>query len=143
MTIKELREKEKLSQAKLANALGVSPSLIGAIETGKKNVSEKLADKVKDVYGVTLVESEPAEIAANAAVTQTMEEAVQQAVEAQQRPVQKRHLPKLKIIRLPFPLLYSSSPLSAVRLHLQRFWPRLEQMLTVSMFALIRIRPTG
>ena len=82
MTIKELREKEKLSQAKLANALGVSPSLIGAIETGKKNVSEKLADKVKDVYGVTLVESEPAEIAANAAVTQTMEEAVQQAVEA-------------------------------------------------------------
>ena len=68
MTIKELREKEKLSQAKLASALGVSPSLIGAIETGKKNVSEKLADKVKDVYGVTLVESEPAEIAANAAV---------------------------------------------------------------------------
>ena len=98
MTIKELREKEKLSQAKLANALGVSPSLIGAIETGKKNVSEKLADKVKDVYGVTLVESEPAEIAANAAVTQTMEEAVQQAVEAHEKveTAVKKAAPKAK-----------------------------------------------
>ena len=98
MTIKELREKEKLSQAKLANALGVSPSLIGAIETGKKNVSEKLADKVKDVYGVTLVESEPAEIAANAAVTQTMEEAVQQAVEAHEKveAAVKKAAPKAK-----------------------------------------------
>ena len=85
MTIKELREKEKLSQAKLANALGVSPSLIGAIETGKKNVSDKLADKVKEVYNVTLVGSEPAEIAANAAVTQSMEEAVKQAVEAHEK----------------------------------------------------------
>ena len=98
MTIKELREKEKLSQAKLANALGVSPSLIGAIETGKKNVSEQLADKVKDVYGVTLVESEPAEIAANAAVTQTMEEAVQQAVEAHEKveAAVKKAAPKAK-----------------------------------------------
>ena len=98
MTIKELREKEKLSQAKLANALGVSPSLIGAIETGKMNVSEKLADKVKDVYGVTLVESEPAEIAANAAVTQTMEEAVQQAVEAHEKveAAVKKAAPKAK-----------------------------------------------
>lgn len=85
MTIKELREKEKLSQAKLAKALGVSPSLIGAIETGKKNVSDKLADKVKEVYNVTLVGSEPAEIAANAAVTQSMEEAVKQAVEAHEK----------------------------------------------------------
>ena len=98
MTIKELREKEKLSQSKLASALGVSPSLIGAIETGKKNVSEKLADKVKDVYGVTLVESEPAEIAANAAVTQTMEEAVQQAVEAHEKveAAVKKAAPKAK-----------------------------------------------
>ena len=98
MTVKELREKEKLSQAKLASALGVSPSLIGAIETGKKNVSEKLADKVKDVYGVTLVESEPAEIAANAAVTQTMEEAVQQAVEAHEEveAAVKKAAPKAK-----------------------------------------------
>lgn len=66
MTIKELRENNKLSQARLAAALGVSPSLIGAIETGKKNISEKLAAKVSEVYGVTLNASTGEAVAAQA-----------------------------------------------------------------------------
>ena len=57
MTIKELRAEKKLSQAKLAASLGVSSSLIAAIEQGSKNVSANLAAKVKDVYGVALGES--------------------------------------------------------------------------------------
>ena len=50
MTLKELREKEKISQAKLAKALGVSSTLISAIETGVKPASNAVIDKVKEVY---------------------------------------------------------------------------------------------
>ncbi|MCR5138329.1 MAG: helix-turn-helix transcriptional regulator [Oscillospiraceae bacterium] len=50
MTIKELREKYGLSQAKLAAAIGVSSAAIGAIETGRMKVSPKIADQVKAVF---------------------------------------------------------------------------------------------
>ena len=39
MTIKELRAEKKLSQVKFAESVGVSSSLIGAIEQGSKKVS--------------------------------------------------------------------------------------------------------
>ena len=51
MTIKELREKYNLSQAKLAASIGVSTSTISAIESGRMKVSQKIADAVKDTYG--------------------------------------------------------------------------------------------
>ena len=51
MTIKELREKYNLSQAKLAASIGVSTSTISAIEAGRMKVSQKIADAVKDTYG--------------------------------------------------------------------------------------------
>ena len=50
MTIKELREKNNISQAKLAKALGVSPSTVASIESGRQKVSQKIADAVKKVY---------------------------------------------------------------------------------------------
>ena len=49
MTIKELREKYNLSQAKLAASIGVSTSTISAIESGRMKVSQKIADAVKDL----------------------------------------------------------------------------------------------
>ena len=61
MTIKELREKYELSQAKLAKAIGASTSLIGAIENGKRNVTDKIAAAVKDVYGEVIETAAKAE----------------------------------------------------------------------------------
>ena len=54
MNLKELREKNKLSQAALAKSIGVSPSAVASIETGRMKPSQKIADAVKDVYGETL-----------------------------------------------------------------------------------------
>lgn len=67
MTIKELREKYELSQAKLAKALGVSASMIGAIESGQRKVSEKIAAAVKDVYGEVIEVAAKAEEVKNEA----------------------------------------------------------------------------
>lgn len=61
MTIRELREKYELSQAKLAKAIGASTSLIGAIENGKRNVTDKIAAAVKDVYGEVIETAAKAE----------------------------------------------------------------------------------
>ena len=66
MTLKELREKEKISQAKLAKALGVSSTLISAIETGVKPASNAVIDKVKEVYGVVIEKAVVAEAAVKA-----------------------------------------------------------------------------
>lgn len=74
MTIKELRAEKKLSQAKLAASLGVSSSLIAAIERGSKKVSANLAAKVKEVYGVALGESD--KMASDAAAAKAAEEPV-------------------------------------------------------------------
>ena len=66
MTLKELREKEKISQAKLAKALGVSSTLISAIETGVKPASNAVIGKVKEVYGVVIEKAVVAEAAVKA-----------------------------------------------------------------------------
>ncbi len=63
MTIKELRTEKKLSQAAFAKTLAVSSSAISAIEAGRMNVSAKIADKVKEVYGVILDAEEKVEAA--------------------------------------------------------------------------------
>ena len=60
MTIKEFRQSQGLSQPKLAKALGIGVSTIGGYETGKINPSQKVLDKIKEVYGVDLSASEAA-----------------------------------------------------------------------------------
>lgn len=59
MTIKELRAARKLSQAALAAAIGVNVSAIGHLENGRMKLSEKLAGKIREVYGED-IEREPA-----------------------------------------------------------------------------------
>ena len=60
MTIKEFRQSQGLSQPKLAKALGIGVSTIGGYETGKINPSQKVLDKIQEVYGVDLSASEAA-----------------------------------------------------------------------------------
>ena len=61
MTLKELREKNELTQAGFAKALGVSTSLIRSIESGAKQITDKVADKVLEVYDVVIETAEKAE----------------------------------------------------------------------------------
>lgn len=61
MTLKELREKNELTQAAFAKALGVSSSLISSIESGAKQMTDKVADKVLEVYDVVIETAEKAE----------------------------------------------------------------------------------
>ncbi len=60
MTIKEFRQSQGLSQPKLAKALGIGVSTVGGYETGKINPSQKVLDKIKEVYGVDLSAPEAA-----------------------------------------------------------------------------------
>ena len=57
LNIKELREKNKLTQTALAKSLGVSSNAISAIESGRLKLSEKLSGKIKEVYG-EIIEAE-------------------------------------------------------------------------------------
>ena len=51
MTVKELREKYKLTQSALAKSLGVSSNAISAVEAGRLKLSNKLTAKIMEVYG--------------------------------------------------------------------------------------------
>ena len=51
MNLKELREKNKLTQAAFGRSLGVSGKAIYLIESGNMNLSKKLSDKIAEVYG--------------------------------------------------------------------------------------------
>ena len=51
MNLKELREKNKLTQAAFAEPLGVSGKSIYLIESGRMKLSKKLSAKIAEVYG--------------------------------------------------------------------------------------------
>ena len=51
MNLKELREKNKLTQAAFGSSLGVSGKAIYLIESGNMTLSRKLSDKIAEVYG--------------------------------------------------------------------------------------------
>ena len=54
MTIKELRLSRKLTQAVFARLLGISQSMVGRLENGQAGVSEQIADKIWEVFGVEI-----------------------------------------------------------------------------------------
>ena len=54
MTIKELRLSRKLTQAAFARLLGISQSMVGRLENGQAGVSEQIADKIWEVFGVEI-----------------------------------------------------------------------------------------
>jgi transcriptional regulator with XRE-family HTH domain len=53
-TMKELRAAKGLSQAAFAKSIDVSTASVGAYEAGRINPSNKVLEKVNEVYGVQL-----------------------------------------------------------------------------------------
>jgi len=88
MTLKELREKNKLSQAAFAKTIGVSSSAIASIEAGRMKASQKISDKVKEVYGETL-EPEVKKVQEAEKKVEKKVEAVEKKVEAAEKKVQE------------------------------------------------------
>ena len=56
MTIKELRASRKLTQARMAELLGMDRSDLGKMENGRKKVNDRIADKIWEVFGVDIGE---------------------------------------------------------------------------------------
>lgn len=54
MNLKEVRENNKLSQAAFAKTIGVSSSAVASVEAGRMKASQKVIDKVNEVYGVVI-----------------------------------------------------------------------------------------
>lgn len=81
MDLKELREKNKLSQAAFAQPLGVTGKSIYLIESGRLKLSKKLSAKIAEVYGEVI---EPAGKKAKAAVADAEKKADKAAADAAQ-----------------------------------------------------------
>jgi len=54
VTLKKLREDAGLSQAKLAEKLGVSQSAVGMWENGRNNPEHATLQKIADLFGVPI-----------------------------------------------------------------------------------------
>ncbi|MBH9965591.1 helix-turn-helix domain-containing protein [[Bacillus] enclensis] len=46
-----IRQSQGLSQQELANRLGVSKTLVCLIETNKKNISDKVSKRFRELFG--------------------------------------------------------------------------------------------
>ena len=66
MTIKELRTSRKLTQARFAELIGVDRSDLGKMENGKKSISDRVHDRIWEVFG-TEVETEEKQVVKKAA----------------------------------------------------------------------------
>ena len=52
MTMKDLRNSLKRSQRAFAEQLGVTPAAVSRIENGQMMISDRIADKIWELYGV-------------------------------------------------------------------------------------------
>ena len=90
MTIKELRKSLGLSQPKLAKALAIGVSTVGAYEIGKIKPSQKVVDRIREVFNVDLgqavEEAVEAVEAAAAALAAEVEAPAAEAVPAEPAP---------------------------------------------------------
>jgi DNA-binding XRE family transcriptional regulator len=87
MTLKEVREKNKLSQAAFAKTIEVSSSAIASIESGRMKASQKICDKVKEVYGET-IEPEVKKVQEAEKKVEAKVEAAEKKVEAAEKKVE-------------------------------------------------------
>lgn len=53
--LKKLRLLKEMSQAELAQALGISQSYLSLIEADKRKINDKMNEKLKEVFGVSFV----------------------------------------------------------------------------------------
>lgn len=63
MTIRELRAREKLSQAEFAKRIGVRPGTVSQLENGRMKVSDKIADRIWEEFGTEVGEMADQKIA--------------------------------------------------------------------------------
>ena len=56
MTIRELRVREKLTQAEFAKRIGIKPGTVSQLENGRMKVSDKIADRIWDEFGTEVGE---------------------------------------------------------------------------------------
>ncbi len=58
MTIRELRKANRLSQAALAEKLGITPGTVSQLENGRMRISDRIADRIWDVFGIEITDEE-------------------------------------------------------------------------------------
>ena len=56
MTIKELRLSKNLTQTQLAALIGVNKSTVGSLENGRMKISDRIADKIWEVFGTEVTD---------------------------------------------------------------------------------------
>ena len=56
MTIRELRAREKLSQAEFAKRIGIRPGTVSQLENGRMKVSDRIADRIWEEFGTEVGE---------------------------------------------------------------------------------------
>ena len=56
MTIRELRAREKLSQAAFAKRIGITPGTVSQLENGRLKVSDRIADRIWEEFGTEVGE---------------------------------------------------------------------------------------
>ena len=56
MTIRELRAREKLSQAAFAKRIGIRPATVSRLENGLMKVSDSIADRIWEEFGTEVGE---------------------------------------------------------------------------------------
>ena len=55
-TIRELRAREKLSQAEFAKRIGIRPGTVSQLENGRMKVSDRIADRIWEEFGTEVGE---------------------------------------------------------------------------------------
>jgi len=53
MALRGLRVKEDITQAELAERLGISQNMVSSMESGKRSITAKMAKRIEKEYGVT------------------------------------------------------------------------------------------
>ena len=59
MTIKELRLSMNMSQSRFAAQIGVDRSDLGKMENGRKNITDRVVEKIWEVFGAEVSPDEP------------------------------------------------------------------------------------
>ena len=80
MDIRKLREDLKLSQSEMAKKLGISPSTISQLEREALKLSERVNEKIKEVFNVDLFAPEQVK----------EEKSVQEKQSVQEKPADKK-----------------------------------------------------